>query len=240
VTVFATNEFPRTAAAMAADWPLPLNQRNRCDGRELLAPLQLELIPLCIFGLQYRGLLDKIRYGNEGVSRRRGRSGLLQMSDGTIGEFIAGISAALIPSGHLFLWVDKSHLCTGVRSWVGQQGLEAVDLVTWNKARIGMGYRTRRVGEYLPIMQQPPKRAEGVWPSDHIPQVVTEKVERIGQRASQAREASGAVDRGCYQPWRRGARPRGRQLFGDDRRPPSGTPIPRLRHRKRVVTRRME
>ena len=68
----------------------------------------------CASSTQYRGLLDKMRYGNEGVSRGQRCSGLLQMSQQTISEFIAGISATLIPSGHLFLWVDKFHLCTGV------------------------------------------------------------------------------------------------------------------------------
>ena len=43
-----------------------------------------------------------------------------------------------------------------------------------------MGYRTRRVGEYLLIMQKPPTLAEGGWQSDNIPDVVTEKVKRIG------------------------------------------------------------
>ena len=180
VPVSATTGDTRTAAAQTSKWPLPLNQRNQCDGRELLAALEPESVPLCIFDPQYRGLLDKMRYGNEGVSRGQRRSSLLQMSEETIGEFIAGISAALIPSGHLFLWVDKFHLCTGVGPWVGQQGLEVVDLITWDKARMGMGYRTRRVGEYLLIMQKPPTLAEGGWQSDNIPDVVTEKVKRIG------------------------------------------------------------
>ena len=180
MTISATTGFPRSAVAQAADWPLPLNQRNQRDGLELLAALKPASIPLCIFDPQYRGLLDKMRYGNEGVSRGQRRSGLLQMTEETIGEFIAGISAALIPSGHLFLWIDKFHLCTGVGTWLGACGLEVVDLVTWNKGRIGMGYRTRRVGEYLLILQKPPTRAEGVWRSDDIPDVVTEKVERMG------------------------------------------------------------
>ena len=180
MTVFATTRAPRPDGSPAPDWPLPLNQPNRRDGRELLAALEPASIPLCIFDPQYRGILDKMQYGNEGVSRGRARSGLLQMSEETIGEFIAGIAAALIPSGHLFLWIDKFHLCTGVGPWVEKWGLEVVDLVTWNKDRIGMGYRTRRVGEYLLILQKPPKRAKGVWQSHDIPDVVTEKVGRIG------------------------------------------------------------
>ena len=166
--------------APAADWPLPLNQRNQCDGRELLAALESESIPRCVFDPQYRGVLDKMRYGNEGVSRGRRRSGLLQMSAETIGEFIAGISAALVPSGHLFLWTDKFHLCTGVGAWLGECGLEVVDLVTWNKGRMGMGYRTRRVAEYLIILQKPPTQVGAGWQRDDIPDVMTERVKRIG------------------------------------------------------------
>ena len=163
-----------------AQWPLPLNQRNQFDGLDLLATLDTETIPLCVFDPQYRGILDKMQYGNEGVSRGRARSSLPQMSQDIIAEFIGGISRVLVPSGHLFLWADKFHICTGVGPWVEEWGLEVVDLVTWNKDRIGMGYRTRRVGEYLLILQKPPKRAKGVWQSHDIPDVVTEKVERIG------------------------------------------------------------
>ena len=179
MTISTTTEYPQSAVTQAADWPLPLNRRNQCDGGELLAGLEPESIPLCIFDPQYRGLLDKMRYGNEGVSRGKRRSGLPQMNDETITEFIAGISDALIPSGHLFLWVDKFHLCKGVTAWLGDGGPEVVDLVTWNKGRMGMGYRTRRVAEYLIILQKPPIRVGAGWQRDDIPDVVTEKVERV-------------------------------------------------------------
>ena len=179
MTISATTGFSKSAVTQVAHWPLPFNQRNQCDGLQLLAALEPKTIPLCIFDPQYRGVLDKMRYGNEGVSRGRRRSELLQMSEETIGEFIAGISAALTPSGHLFLWTDKFHLCTGVGAWLGECGLEVVDLVTWNKSRMGMGYRTRRVAEYLIILQKPPTQVGDRWQRDDIPDVVTEKVERI-------------------------------------------------------------
>ena len=181
MTISATTGFPQSAVTQAAHWPLPLNQRNQCDGLELLAALEPESIPLCIFDPQYRGLLNRMRYGNEGVSWGRPRSELLQMSEETITEFITGISAALIPSGHLFLWTDKFHLCTGVTAWLGNGGLEIVDLVTWNKGRLGVGYRTRRVAEYLLIPRKPPTQVGPGWQHDDIPDVVTEKVERIGK-----------------------------------------------------------
>ena len=179
MTSSSTTEFPQLAVTQPVHWPLPLNQRNLCDGLELLAALESESIPLCVFDPQYRGLLDGMRYGNEGISRGQRRSELPQMSEKTITEFVAGILDALIPSGHLFLWTDKFHLCTGIRAWLGDGGLEVVDLVTWNKGRMGMGYRTRRVAEYLLILQKPPTCAEPGWQRDDIPDVVTEKVERV-------------------------------------------------------------
>ena len=180
MTVFGTTRTPKPNAQPTAVWPLPLNQRNQSDGLELLSALEPESIPLCIFDPQYRGILDKMQYGNEGVSRGQRRSGLPQMREETIGEFIAGIATALIPSGHLFLWVDKFHICTGVEPWLTRHGLEIVDLVTWNKGKMGMGYRTRRFAEYLVIAQKLPKRAKGIWQRHDIPDVMTEKVERIG------------------------------------------------------------
>ena len=54
------------------------------------------------------------------------------------------------------------------------------DLATWNKDWIGMGYRTQRVSEYPLILQKPPTRIGAGWQRYDIPDVVTEKVERIG------------------------------------------------------------
>ncbi len=180
MTICATNDLPQSAVTQAAHWPLPLNQRNQCDGLELLAALEPASIPLSVFDPQYRGLLDKTHYGNEGVSRGQRRSGLLQMSEETIGEFIAGISAALTPSGHLFLWIDKFHLCKGIGSWLGDGELKVVDLVPGDEGRIGMGYRTRRVAEYMVILQKPPTRVGVDWQRYYIPDVVTERVKRLG------------------------------------------------------------
>ena len=176
-TVYATTRDPSPAPPPAA-WPLPLNQPNRYDGLQLLAELAVESIPLCIFDPQYRGILDKMQYGNEGGSRGQRRSGLPQMPEDTIAAFISGIARALLPSGHLFLWIDKFHLCQGVRPWLERAGLnlEIVDLVTWDKGRMGMGYRTRRVSEYLLIVQKQPKRAKGVWQSHDIPDVWAESI----------------------------------------------------------------
>ncbi len=180
MTVFATTRDACPARRPTHHWPLPLNQRNQYDGLQLLAELEPASVPLSIFDPQYRGILDKMQYGNEGVSRGRARSALPQMSEETIAKFIEGISRALFPSGHLFLWVDKYHLCTGVEPWFTPWGLEVVDLVTWNKGKMGMGYRTRRYAEYLLIIQKSPKRAKGVWQKHDIPDVWTESAPRLG------------------------------------------------------------
>ena len=140
-----------------------INQRNKGDGLELLKSLQSNSVPLVFFDPQYRGVMDKMNYGNEGA-RQKLRAQLPQMSEELIFEFMSEISRVLIPSGHLMLWIDKFHLVEGMSSWYND--LNPVDLITWNKGKMGMGYRTRRVSEYLMILQKSPKRAKDVW-TDH-------------------------------------------------------------------------
>ena len=96
--------------------------------------------------------------------------------------------------GHLFLWVDKYHLCRGVGLWVAEVDLEIVDLITWDKGRMGMGYRTRRVAEYLLILQKHPQVAEGVWRKDDVPDIWREPRDPAGRRSSQAGGVAGSAD----------------------------------------------
>jgi len=124
-----------------------LNRPNRMDGLDLLRMLGDCSADAAFFDPQYRGILDKMGYGNEGKSRGRARSSLAQMGDAAISAFLWELERVLVPSGHLFLWVDKFHLCEGISRWVQDLGLETVDMITWDKQRIGMGYRTRRCSE---------------------------------------------------------------------------------------------
>ena len=82
-----------------------------------------------------RGVLDKMRYGNEG-ERQKGRSALIQMSEESIKSFITEINRVLKPSCYLMLWIDKFHLCEGVREWLDSTLLQIVDLITWDKGRM--------------------------------------------------------------------------------------------------------
>ena len=52
------------------------NAPNALDGRELLAALEECSVAACFLDPQYRGVIDRLRYGNEGVRRGRRRAAL--------------------------------------------------------------------------------------------------------------------------------------------------------------------
>ena len=153
-----------------------INKKLNIDGVELLKQIQDKSLKVTFFDPQYRGILDKLSYGNEGKSRGKDRSDLPQMSEDIIKTFLKEIERVLLPSGYLFLWVDKFHLVEGVNPWISDLNMEIVDLITWNKMKIGMGYRTRRKSEYLLVIQKLPKKAKSTWTLHNIPDVWDEKV----------------------------------------------------------------
>ena len=112
-TVFSSH---RTVEAPPLELPVALkpNTRLKMDGKKFLSLLPESAIPVAFFDPQYRGVLEKLSYGNEGENRGKRRAALEQMTEKLIAQFIRGIDKALIPSGHLFLWVDKFHLCEGL------------------------------------------------------------------------------------------------------------------------------
>lgn len=144
------------------------------DGLKFLEQLPENSVPLVFFDPQYRGVLNKLGYGNEG-ERQKERSQLPQMDEETINNFVAEIERILMPSGHLMFWLDKFTLVGGPPK---RPRLPAVDMITWNKGRMGMGYRTRRCSEYLLIYQKLPTRAKGVWTIHNIPDDWTEKADK--------------------------------------------------------------
>lgn len=156
-----------------------LNKKNLADGLDLLANINDKTIATAFFDPQYRGVLDKLKYGNEGQNRGKARSDLPQMDEDTIISFIEEINRVLKDSGHLFLWVDKFHLCQGVLSWFTNTNLNLVDMIVWDKGKIGMGYRTRRKSEYLIVFQKNPVKAKACWTDHAIPDVWEEKVQKV-------------------------------------------------------------
>ena len=155
---------------------LTRNARQKSDGLALMRQLPDNCVTAAFFDPQYRGILDKLAYGNEGVKRGKARCALAQMTEESIRLFIREIDRVLIPNGHLFLWLDKFHVCTGFTDWLDGTDLATVDMITWNKLRMGMGYRTRRTCEYLVVLQRPPRKAKGVWKAHGIPDVWDERV----------------------------------------------------------------
>ncbi len=149
-----------------------LNKKLNIDGLELLKQIPPNSIKVAFFDPQYRGILEKQNYGNEGKNREKRRANLQAMNDEIIINFIQGISNSLLPSGHLFLWIDKFHLCEGVRHWFNNTQMQTVDLLVWEKHKIGMGYRTRNKCEFLLILQKEPIKAKGVWTIHDIPNVI--------------------------------------------------------------------
>jgi site-specific DNA-methyltransferase (adenine-specific) len=149
---------------------------RRGDALALLRSLPSGCSPLVFFDPQYRGVLDKLQYGNEGA-RQMGRFALPAMTDPYIDECCREAARVLAPSGYLLRWVDTFHLCEGDHRRIADV-LKTVDLIAWDSLRAGMGYRTRRRGDYLLVLQKEPLRAKATWTDHGIPSRWPEKVDR--------------------------------------------------------------
>ena len=151
------------------------NDRIKEDGLKMLGTIKDERLKVCFFDPQYRGVLDKLNYGNEGA-RQVGRAHLSQMSESVIERFIKQIARVLSPSGYLFLWIDKYHLINNFQIWCKDTSLLVVDMITWDKMKMGMGYRTRRQCEYLVVLQKSPVKSKGTWKDKSIRDIWSEKI----------------------------------------------------------------
>ena len=63
-----------------------INKKNKANGLDLLASMKDEIVATAFFDPQYRGVLDKLKYGNEGKQRGKARCELTQMNEDTIKE----------------------------------------------------------------------------------------------------------------------------------------------------------
>lgn len=137
------------------------------DAVEMLHRIPDRIARLAIFDPQYRTGLDHLKFGNEG-SRQKARYNLPQMTDDTISFIVEELERVLRPSGHLGIWLDKFSIGAGqhLKYLRRARHLQVVDLLAWNKLRVGMGRRFRCVTEYLVIAQKQPVRAKDIW-TDH-------------------------------------------------------------------------
>ncbi len=82
---------------------IEINTKIKSDGLNLMRKLPSDGFPIVFFDPQYRGVLDQLKYGNEGKSKTKERSQLQQMPEDVIVSFIKEINRIIYPSGHLFL-----------------------------------------------------------------------------------------------------------------------------------------
>jgi site-specific DNA-methyltransferase (adenine-specific) len=166
---------PRQAAAVDAREPFVRNIAQQGDALDLLTSLPDACAALVFFDPQHRGVLDKLKFGNEGA-RQRERCALPAMGEDYIDACLREIARVLEPSGYCMLWLDTYGLCEAHHKRVADC-LKCVDLIAWDNQRPGMGYRTRRRGDYLMVLQRPPKTAKN-WRDHGIPNRWAEKVNR--------------------------------------------------------------
>jgi len=160
---------------------IPSCMRNRTQRGDAPALLQLlfdSCSPLIFFDPQYREVLEKLNYGNEGVERQRARAALPAMSSDYIDACCRESMRVLRPSGYLMRWIDVFGLCTGQHLRIVDKTCRCVDLIAWDKLRPGQGYRSRRRGDYLLVFQKPPIKARSTWRDHGIPDRWPEKVDR--------------------------------------------------------------
>lgn len=167
-----------TADTILTDPPPPptRNTAQRGDALELLRSLPGACTRLVFFDPQHRENLDKLKYGNEGA-RQIERCLLPAMSSEYIDTCCREMARTLMPSGHLMLWQNAFGLVQGHHLRIVDV-LQCVDLIAWDNQAMGMGYRARRRGDYLVILQKPPIKAKATWRDHGIPDRWVEKINR--------------------------------------------------------------
>lgn len=98
------------------------------------------------------------------------------MSTKIIRQFLAEIARVLRPSGYCAMWADKFNTLNFDHVYASTLHMRLVDMITWDKLTFGMGYRSRRRGEHLLIIQKEPIRAAATWKDHGIPDVWPEKI----------------------------------------------------------------
>jgi site-specific DNA-methyltransferase (adenine-specific) len=169
-----TGEFP-TAIQLDGAPDLLRNVAQRGDALQLLRSLPDACAALAFFDPQHRGVLDKLKFGNEGA-RQRGRSRLPPMSEAFIDSVCREIARVLVPSAYCMRWVDTFGLCEAHHLRI-KDCLKCVDLIAWDNLRPGNGKRSRRRGDYLLVLQRPRVIAKN-WRDHGIPSRWVEKADR--------------------------------------------------------------
>src|SRR5262249_43927210 len=83
----------------------------------------------------------------------------------------------LKPSGYCMTWTDTFCLCEAHHLRVAEE-LKSAALIAWDNQHPGNGWRSRRCGGYLVVLQKPPLRAKATWHDRGIWDRWSEKVDR--------------------------------------------------------------
>lgn len=168
--------------------PIPAKLYDRrnygMDGLALLKRIPDASIKYVIFDPQYDHLLQFMKYGNTAENgRQKGRRALPPQDAMNLWQFGQEITRILKPSGHVSLWMDTYILCETEPLEIfsdhdGNTEMNRVDLITWDKVKMGMGARSRHQAEFLMTFQKNPKRAKGCWKSHTIRDVTSEPVKK--------------------------------------------------------------
>jgi site-specific DNA-methyltransferase (adenine-specific) len=153
------------------------NVAQRGDALALLRALPNDHVALGFFDPQFRDLLARQRYGNEGECQSV-RATLPQMTPDFIDAVVREFARVLKPSAYLMRWCDKFTLCEGHHLRIRSELLKVVDLIATDNEQIGMGYRTRYRGDLLLVLQKPPILARKTWRDRGIPDRWSERVDR--------------------------------------------------------------
>ena len=147
-------------------------KKLKTQALKLLERLPENSTSCVFFDPQYRGVMDKMNYGNEKTGDRSSkRANLPQMTNKDIVNIFESVGTVLAPNGYVFLWVDTHHLMEGdIKQWLPSD-MRIVDMIVWDKLRIGMGYRSRRSCEFLVVCQKHPCNAKGTWTNHGISDV---------------------------------------------------------------------
>ena len=163
------------APPLALPDALKPNTRLKMDGLDFLAMLPACAIPVAFLDPQYRGVLEKLSYGNEGKDRGKRRCALEQMTDAVIGRFVRGINRALIPVGPP-VPVGRQVPPVPRRAPVVRRNQPRYRRSSnVGQRHIRHGYRTRRRAEYCVVLQKQPRKAKGVWKIHNITDVIQEQ-----------------------------------------------------------------
>jgi site-specific DNA-methyltransferase (adenine-specific) len=151
------------------------------NGLTLLQRIPDKSVHYVIFDPQYDHLLQRMKYGNK--DRMTSRHALPQQNAADLNDFGFHIARILKPSGHVSVWMDTFILCETdpLDMFIDHHGettMNRVDLIVWDKVKMGMGARSRHQAEYLMTFQKDPKAAKGFWRSHSIRDVHSERVSK--------------------------------------------------------------